>query len=128
MLGATHPHRPRVVRLLEATRDAMAVSRVEPFALADSLGLELILRCRRDGYERGDITNYLGGIADVLQARRVNANITHLGELAKIYVYPDDRQIHEIHCQLLQNKVESYMVLLWRLSGDKSTPVGAKIT
>lgn len=71
MLGAGHSHRARVVSFLEAARAAMAVSGVAPFETNDSLGLELVVCCHRDGHARGDATNYLGGIGDVLQARRV---------------------------------------------------------
>lgn len=114
MLGARHPHRARVLRLLEVAHAAMAASGFSPFDAGDSIGMELLVRCHRDGHARGDATNYLGGIGDVLQSQRTNADVSHLGDLAAISVYPDDKQIHEVHCMVLDDLNESYAIRLWR--------------
>lgn len=111
MLAERHSHRLRVVALLEAARTAMATVRFEPFAAGEAIGLEVLLRCPLP--VPGDATNYLGGIGDVLQGRRVNANLEHLGELADVAVYPDDRAIQEIRYRLERATSPSYTVLLW---------------
>ena len=42
-------------------------------------------------------TNYLGGIADVLEdkSRRATA-VAHLGDLAQVWLYCNDRQIKQV--------------------------------
>ena len=111
MLAHGHPHRDRVVRLLEAARDAMTTAGVAPFGPADSIGLEVVVR--RPASVAGDATNCLGGIGDVLQSSRVGADVAHLGDLAAVHVYPDDKQIHEINYRLEDHPESSYLIHLW---------------
>jgi hypothetical protein len=71
--------------------------------------LELTIRCpsRPDG----DATNLLGGVADVLQTTvSPNADVTHLGDLAAIGLYLDDRQISRISYRELPADEVSYHV------------------
>src|SRR5687767_15137282 len=79
MLGNGHPHEPRVRRLLEA---ALATINARRFAgFGDRLiALDVVLRCPGD--PRSDAMNYLGGIADVLEAKGRRGNLAHLGDLA----------------------------------------------
>jgi hypothetical protein len=45
----------------------------------------------------GDATNFLGGVADVLQGKApLNVDVTHLQDLAVIGLYADDKQISQI--------------------------------
>lgn len=43
-----------------------------------------------------DATNYLGGVADVLQGQRTNVDLSHLGELSEVSLYANDRQLVEL--------------------------------
>jgi hypothetical protein len=44
----------------------------------------------------GDTTNYLGGIADVLEDKSYRGSLGHLGELRRVSVYRNDRQIKQV--------------------------------
>ena len=115
MLGAAHKHAPRVLALLEAAKRAIEAG-ARP--LGDvPVGLELALHCRRDR-NRSDATNYLGGNADVLEGKshRVGA-IDHLGELAAVHLYDNDRQIERISFAWHDAERPSYRLIL---SGLKS--------
>ena len=80
MLGAGHPYAPRVRLLLEAAREACAAQTFTP-ADDGQLGLDVILRCP-PGQNPADATNYLGGIADVLEDKSHRGPLDHLGTLA----------------------------------------------
>jgi hypothetical protein len=43
-----------------------------------------------------DATNYLGGIADVLEHKADRGPLEHLGELAEVWLYRNDRQIKQV--------------------------------
>jgi hypothetical protein len=60
------------------------------------VSLELIVRGH--GRPPGDATNYLGGVADVLQAKKdhVMTDLGHLGELLDVALYVNDRQINRV--------------------------------
>lgn len=91
MLAAAHVHSQRVRRLLEAARPAMAGRAL----LATPLRLSVVVRAP-EGTRLNDATNLLGGIGDVLQARRTGADVAHLGDLADVACFLDDGQISEI--------------------------------
>ena len=67
MLRAGHGHAPRVRLLLDAARWACTVQRFTPID-EGHLALDVVLRCPA-GQNPADATNYLGGIADVLEDR-----------------------------------------------------------
>jgi hypothetical protein len=46
-----------------------------------------------------DATNYLGGVADVLEDKKRRGDLAHLGELADFTLYGNDRQFHEVRYQ-----------------------------
>lgn len=47
--------------------------------------------------EAWDATNYLGGIADVLEHKALRgAEVEHLGHLANVWLYRNDRQIKQV--------------------------------
>lgn len=48
------------------------------------------------GQVPSDATNYLGGIGDVLEDKSRRGGIDHLGNLAEVWLYTNDRQIQEI--------------------------------
>ncbi len=73
-----------------------------------------------------DATNYLGGIADVLEseAKRLIAqpgSVDHLCDLAQVGLYDDDRQIKEITYREVEGDHAEYILKLTALS-DESSP------
>lgn len=99
--GAEHGHFPRVVALLEA---AAAVVDTPPDERTPSLPVfgtaPVVLEVQQYGPKPppGDSTNYVGGIADVLESKdRRTTPVTHLGVLARVALYDDDKQIQEFH-------------------------------
>jgi hypothetical protein len=113
MLRAKHSHMPRVRALLEAAKkavdDGATALRLAP------IGMEVVLRCQRDRL-RSDATNYLGGIADVLEEKAHRAGqLGHLGDLADIALYDNDWQIEEIRYRWEDASDPSYLVRLWSL-------------
>ncbi len=113
MLGESHPHRPRVVALLEEAGRSM-LSTVWDSREARPIGLELVVVAPSQA-PASDATNYLGGVADVLQANRVNAALAHLGETATTTLYADDRQIREVRYSVEEGATPRYYVRVWVL-------------
>jgi hypothetical protein len=109
MLSPSHPHSGRVRALLEAAAGA-----VEAHSWATTsapVGLSVEIRATpSDGV--WDATNYLGGIADVLQdKRRLDvASRAALGDLAEVALYTDDRQVQAIDYRLARGAPLSYTV------------------
>jgi hypothetical protein len=96
MLSASHPDASRVRALLAAARAAMATQ--PDFApISDGgVGLEVVLTPPTDR-EAWDATNYLGGIADVLEHKaHRGAAVEHLGNLVDVWLYRNDRQIKQV--------------------------------
>ena len=81
IFNAEHGHHPRVVDLLQEAQQALADSHWNPTERG-RIGLELVMAETSSGIP-GDAINYLGGVADVLQANRRGADLSHLGDLAK---------------------------------------------
>jgi hypothetical protein len=96
MLGEGHTHSPRVRALLAAARDALAAQPAfEPIA-AGRVGLEVVLQSAGSA-DPWDATNYLGGIADVLEDKSGRGAVRQdLGELAAVWLYRNDRQIRQV--------------------------------
>ena len=63
----------------------------------------------------GDATNYIGGVTDVLQANRVNADPSYLEDLAQALFYQDDRQIQEVRYFVEHSDAPAYRVRVWVL-------------
>ncbi len=61
---------------------------------------------------RSDATNFLGGIGDVLEDKAHRTNLEHLGTLAGVALYANDRQIDEIHFRLEVGDQHSYRVAI----------------
>ena len=89
LFAGGHPDSLCVLNLLRKVKEALGDSEWNPIERRQ-IGLELVMAETPDGLP-GDATNYLGGIADVLQANRTNADISHLGDLAQASLYYDDR-------------------------------------
>ena len=109
MLATGHPHAPRVIKLLQAARDEVLRINFQPFGAAESLVLEVVLYAPVNE-DPWDATNYLGGIGDVLEQKSRRGTLDHLGELASVHLYPNDRQIHEVHYQQEPGREGRYTV------------------
>jgi hypothetical protein len=72
LLAADHPHESLVRNLLTAARQAMELSGWE--TCRSEVALELVIHC--PGRPAGDATNFLGGVADVLQDKTRTRNIS----------------------------------------------------
>ncbi len=118
MFNPTHGSASRVRTLLEAAQAALPGSNWQP-PEARHVGLELVV-AEPSGKpagmnDRADATNFLGGVADALQARRVNADLSHLETLAEVMLYQDDRQIREVRYREESGGGPCYRVRLWVL-------------
>src|SRR5262249_23586993 len=114
MLADGHSHSPRVAQLLSAAKRALDRS-----GLASASGKRLSLRVDLrvpPTTSVSDATNYLGGIADVLQRKTSKRGmLTHLGELADVALFDDDCNIKEISFRQSSAKNASYVIHLAEL-------------
>jgi predicted RNA-binding Zn ribbon-like protein len=74
------------------------------------------LRLRSPTRRSWDATNYLGGVADVLESKGRRRRLEHLAELANIYLYVNDRQIREVQYTHEVSRSISYQVRVWPLA------------
>jgi hypothetical protein len=73
-----------------------------------------------------DATNLLGGIADVLDSKSHKqiaqpGMLDHLGELAHIALYDDDRQISEVSYRVVDHPEEEYVVTITAATREPQT-------
>jgi hypothetical protein len=115
MLGAGHRYADRVRLLLDAAR---AARESQSFTPADGpVGLDVVLRCPA-GTNPADATNYLGGIADVLEEKSHCGPLEHLGSLAAVHLYRNDRQIKQVTYREDESSTVSYTVTIRPISGQ----------
>lgn len=114
MLGAGHSHGERVRRLLEAARRFMIESGFG--LLTGPIGLEVTIYAPPD-QDPWDATNYLGGVADVLEDKAKRGPLVHLGDLRDVALYAIDRQIREVRYRQQDGSAARYRVRIWSL-GD----------
>jgi hypothetical protein len=93
MLGTGHPHATRVRSLLSAARAAIGQPGFTP--TSDPVAMELVVHTTA-GQRLSDATNYLGGVADVLENKASRGPLQHLGDLAAVKLYENDRQIKQV--------------------------------
>ena len=105
MLAAGHRHHSRVVALLRAARDHATTTGHAGFG-SSPLSLEVTLTSPEP--PASDATNYLGGITDVLEAKDQRGPLGHLGELAKVALYDNDRQFQDVRFRWQQGRPTSY--------------------
>ncbi len=110
LLSAGHAHTDRVVALLSAARSVVDSGRWEPTA-GVSLALELVVLAPIE--PPADATNYLGGVGDVLEDKSHRGELAHLGDLASVSLYENDRRIHEVHYRWQLHEDTYYEVRLW---------------
>src|SRR5712691_1910202 len=114
MLGAGHSHAPRVRLLLEAARQARDEQAFVPIG-EGHIALEVVMRAPA-GQVPSDATNYLGGIGDVLEDKSRRDGIDHLGDLAEVWLYRNDRQIKEISYHEIEADETGYTVTVRSLA------------
>ncbi len=110
LLSAGHVHADRVVALLQAARSAVHSSRWTA-TTGESLGLELVVFA--PGEPPSDATNYLGGVGDVLEDKSHRGELAHLEDLASVWLYKNDRRIHEVRYRWQLDADTRYEVRLW---------------
>jgi hypothetical protein len=111
--------RGEIVILLERARARLAAVGTPRFQADERLGLEVTIVSRK-GPPPGDATNYLGGIADVLEdkGRREKQKpgaLEHLGDLRTVSVYPDDSQFRVVRYTHRVGAEDKYIVRVWAL-------------
>jgi len=114
LLSAGHSHADRVIKLLEAAQQASVNHSVAVLYGSRPIGLELTVSSPAE--PTADATNFLGGVGDVLEVRDRRGLLEHLGDLANVGLYDNDRQIHEVYYRWRQAPVVAYVVKLWELS------------
>ncbi|MBE1491960.1 RusA family crossover junction endodeoxyribonuclease [Plantactinospora soyae] len=109
IFAAGHRQATRVRTLLEAA--CGAAQHTGWTALTEPVGLEVVLRCP-PGRRTSDAATLLGGIGAVLQDKKRAADIglAHLGVLADVALYVDDRQIQQISYREEPAEELSYLV------------------
>jgi hypothetical protein len=120
MLAADNSRAERVRLLLQAARHA--AENHSWVTTAAEIGLELIVR--RPTRPMSDATNYLGGVGDVLQDKVLgrNVDISHLGDLALVALYADDRQIRDIRYAEEVAGQPSYTVRIYHVGAPVAAP------
>lgn len=109
IFAAGHRQATRVRTLLEAA--CGAAQRSGWTALTGPVGLEVVLRCP-PGRRTSEAATLIGGIGAVLQDKKRAADIglAHLGVLADVALYVDDRQIQRISYREEPAATMSYLV------------------
>jgi hypothetical protein len=115
ILGPNHPHSDRVIRLLETARSLLEE---DPGVHLGDAPLKMDVVVELPAGLRSDATNYLGGIADVLQDKHARGALPHLGALAETHLFDDDRQIEQIQFRFEQAEEPAYVVQLDYASGS----------
>lgn len=118
VLGSHSRYPERVHALLVAARDEMARTGFGGFGKA-AIKLEVEVRTG-PGEPPWDATNLLGGVADVLDSKSHKkiaqpGSLDHLGDLADVALFDDDRQIKEILYREVEHQHEEYVITLTRL-------------
>jgi hypothetical protein len=118
-------YEPRVKALLEAAREEITRLAFQGFG-STKLRLDVEVHTG-PGDPPWDATNYLGGIADVLESKTKRliaqpGSIDHFGDLAQVGLYDDDRQIKEIIYREVQGDQAEYILKLTALSDRETSP------
>ena len=77
----------------------------------ESLGLEFVVTSPAP--PPSDVTNCLGGVADVLEDKGHRGDLAHLGELAHFALYRNDRQFHDVRYRWEHGPDVRYQVRIW---------------
>jgi hypothetical protein len=112
IFGIGHDHSPRVRLLLAAAQRACREQAFVP--LNENVALDVVVHA--PGQPPGDATNYLGGIGDVLEDKSPRSAIEHLGDLAAVQLFRNDRQIRAISYREVEASPARYTVTVRRLA------------
>lgn len=113
MLAAGHLYAERVLDLLQAVNIKAGPGCAVAYFPNESLGLELVVTSPAP--PPSDATNYLGGVADVLENKGHRGDLAHLGQLAHISLYQSDRQFHDVRYRWELGPEVHYQVRIWTL-------------
>lgn len=116
MLGVGHSHAPRVRLLLEQARAACQEQEFVPIK-EGQVALDVVVRAAAH-QPTWDATNYLGGIADVLENKSHRGVLAHLGELANVWLYRNDRQIKEVSYREVESSEVGFTVTIRAINYD----------
>jgi hypothetical protein len=112
LFSPRHGYASEVHALLRAAQEAWPTANGLPFP-SGSICLDVTVTS--PGRPRSDATNLLGGIGDVLEDKSARANLDHLGDLATVALYANDRQIDELHFRFESGDTESYRIVLSKI-------------
>jgi len=116
IFGQRSNHHARLLALLAEAHRAKSAAGFRGFA--DS-PVRLEVEVHSPPGQPGDATNFLGGIADALEVKRLRVQasgpLTHLGYRQHVGVYDNDRQIKEIRYAEKESATVGYTVTVIRL-------------
>jgi hypothetical protein len=118
MLRADHSHAPRVRRLLEAAAQACVAQGFMPIKDPRPVAFDVVLYSPA-GQNRGDATNYLGGVADVLENKAHRGSLDYLGDLPRVCLYDNDRQIKEVTYREVTADEASYTITVREIDAPR---------
>lgn len=121
LLAAGHPHESLVRDLLTAAQGA--AQRSGWGTCTSEVALALTIRGPRR--PPGDATNFLGGVADVLQdkTKHRNFSLDHLGPLRDVALFADDGQISRISYREEPAETPSYSVRISSLANPDAADI-----
>lgn len=114
LFNTDHTYAKRVRDLLVVAQGACQKQAFTPIA-EGGVGLDVVVNVPTD-QPPWDATNYLGGIADVLEDKSRRGSLDHLGPLASVWLYRDDRQIKEISYREIASVRAAYTVTVRALT------------
>lgn len=117
LLAPGHTHAERVNALLEAARQAVGD---RPDALFGSRPIGLDLPMVSPAEPPADVTDFLGGVGDVLEVKGHRVPLDHLRELANVGLHDNDRHKHEVHYRWHLGPEVRYVVRLWELRAPEA--------
>ena len=109
-----HPHHSRAIDLLREMKRALADSPHWDRTETRSVGLELAIVETRGQVCQSDATNFLGGVADTLQANRYKGGDVPR-DFASVSLFRDDRQIREVRYSVESGDALGYRLRVWVL-------------
>ena len=108
MFSGGHSHADRVRLLLEAAQAVLADQEFPPIEQG-RVALDVMVRASAVHPVWG-ATNYLGGIADVLEDKSRRGALGHLGSLADVWLYRNDQQTKEVSYREVEASEPGYTV------------------
>ena len=118
IFGSLSKHHRRLIKLLAEVHRVKSANGFRGFGKSP-VALEVELRVSA-GQVLGDATNYLGGIADALEDKklrvRASGPLRHLEYRQHVALYDNDRQIKEILYREVRSQNSGYSVTIRKLN------------